>query len=265
MVVPTNNPMKLLAFLFFLVLSAESRSYCNDAAAPHPRLPSAEAYGSATHSAPHAALLAALNSNLAELQDRLRVDPGLQEVGVLCQQVRQEAEWYRDTEDITWSFVQECLLLMVALTRKLRHLLESFHQDRAPLHSRTPEAAPPLPPDVLSVTQQRTVGEVLQFVVTLGLCPYLSPGVGVALARRSAFGATVIEAVSCTAAPPPDRRLLVTILVLLELSETSSLGSLLLTRHLGDMMAALCQLGHHPRRPEGDTSEANKVYNPLTP
>nr|XP_023682878.1 transport and Golgi organization protein 6 homolog [Paramormyrops kingsleyae] len=116
----------------------------------------AEVHRSATHSAPHAALLAALNSNLAELQDRLRVDPGLQEVGVLCQQVRQETEWYRDTEDITWSFVQECLLLMVTLTRHLRHLLESFQQDRAPLHSRTPEAAPPLPPDVLSVAQQRT-------------------------------------------------------------------------------------------------------------
>ncbi|XP_072554692.1 transport and Golgi organization protein 6 homolog [Paramormyrops kingsleyae] len=220
--------------------------------------PIGEVHRSATHSAPHAALLAALNSNLAELQDRLRVDPGLQEVGVLCQQVRQETEWYRDTEDITWSFVQECLLLMVTLTRHLRHLLESFQQDRAPLHSRTPEAAPPLPPDVLSVAQQRTVGGALQFVVTLGLCPYLSPGVGVALARRSAFGATVIEAVSCTVAPPPDRRLLVTIHALLELSETSSLGTLLLTRHLGDVMAGLCQLGHHPRRPEGDTSEANK-------
>ncbi|XP_048828666.1 transport and Golgi organization protein 6 homolog [Brienomyrus brachyistius] len=217
--------------------------------------PIGEAHVSATHSA---ALLAALNSNLAELEERLRVDPGLQEVGVLCQQVRQEAEWYRDTEDITWRFVQECLLLMVTLTRHLRHLLESFCQDRAPLHSRTPEAAPPLPPDVLSVAQQRTVGAALQFVVTLGLCPYLSPGVGVALERRSAFGATVIEAVSRTVAPPPDRRLLVTILALLELSETSSLGTLLLTRHMGDIMAGLCQLGYHPRRPEGDTSEANK-------
>uniref|UniRef100_A0A3B3RHF4 Transport and golgi organization 6 homolog n=1 Tax=Paramormyrops kingsleyae TaxID=1676925 RepID=A0A3B3RHF4_9TELE len=156
--------------------------------------------GDATHSAPHAALLAALNSNLAELQDRLRVDPGLQEVGVLCQQVRQETEWYRDTEDITWSFVQECLLLMVTLTRHLRHLLESFQQDRAPLHSRTPEAAPPLPPDVLSVAQQRTVGGALQFVVTLGLCPYLSPGVKNILITTSVTlhcGITLEERLAC--------------------------------------------------------------------
>lgn len=40
------------------------------------------------------------------------------------------------------------------------------------------------PPDLLSVSQQKTIRTCLQFVVSMGLLPSLLPGVGVALAAR---------------------------------------------------------------------------------
>lgn len=201
------------------------------------------------------ALVSALQRNLSELQEHMSRGEELEEM-----EVRKDITWFCiDTDDLTWSFVQECLILLLCLARHLNRLLEAFHQNPTAPNPATPEAAPPLPPDVLSVAQQKTLGTVLQFVVTLGLCPYLAPGVGVPLALRSAFGAAVEGAVRHDVAPAGERRLLITTNVLLEVSALSSLATPVFTRHLGDIMAALCQLAYRPQRPEGDGTKSNKV------
>ncbi|XP_026873806.2 transport and Golgi organization protein 6 homolog isoform X2 [Electrophorus electricus] len=210
---------------------------------------------------PQEALLSALQRNQVELQERLAAVE-LEEARCLLEEVRGEVPWFcADTEDLTWRFVQECLLLLLCLARHLSRLLEAFSQSQtgpAPAKPHPPETAPPLPPDVLSVAQQKTLGSGLQFLVTLGLCPYLSLGVGVSLGLRSAFGAAVKGAVRCDAPPPCERRLLTTVMVLLEVSAVSSLATLVFTRHLGDLMAALCQLGYCPQRPEGEVTDSSK-------
>ncbi|KAK6318332.1 hypothetical protein J4Q44_G00116230 [Coregonus suidteri] len=207
------------------------------------------------------ALTAALQANQALLEERLQTEKGLDEVRSLREEVRAGVPWIcTDTEDVTWSFVQECLLLLLSLARNLTLQLELFNQAPRPAKSRlrTPEMAPPLPPDVLSVAQQKTLGAALQFVVSLGLCPYLAPGVGVPLGRRSAFGKMVEGLVCHDVAPVPERRLLTTTAVLLELSVLSSLATMVYTRHLGDVMAALCHLGYRPHRPEKGTTKEEK-------
>ncbi|KAM9481885.1 transport and Golgi organization protein 6 homolog isoform 2-T2 [Clarias gariepinus] len=205
-------------------------------------------------------LVSALQRNQLELKRML--DGGeLEEARRLLEEVRTETQWFcAHTEDLTWSFVQECLLLLLCLARNLCRLVEAFNRDSCPAVSnpRTPEAAPPLPPDVLSVAQQKTLGTVLQFLVTLGLCPYLVPGVGVSLALRSAFGVAVEGAVRRDVAPPCERRLFITTTVFLEVAAHSSLATLVFTRHLGDLMAALCQLGYRPHRPVGESAESSK-------
>ncbi|XP_026143171.1 transport and Golgi organization protein 6 homolog isoform X2 [Carassius auratus] len=205
------------------------------------------------------ALVSALQRNLSELQEHMSGSEELEEARKLLEEVRRDITWVcSDTDDLTWSFVQECLLLLLCLARHLNHLLKAFHQNPTAPNPATPEAAPPLPPDVLSVAQQKTLGIVLQFVVTLGLCPYLAPGVGVALGLRSAFGAAVEGAIRHDVAPAGERRLLITTNVLLEVSALSSLATPVFTRHLGDIMAALCQLGYRPKRPEEDSTNSNK-------
>ncbi|XP_029009112.1 transport and Golgi organization protein 6 homolog isoform X2 [Betta splendens] len=198
------------------------------------------------------ALQAALQANRALLLQRLESDSSLEEVRRLREEVMVAAVgWFSyETEDCTWSFVQECLLLLLAVARHLSTELECFKQGQAQTKRRTSEMAPPLPPDVLSVTHQKILGVTLQFVVSLGLCPYLSPGVGVSLGRRSTFGA-VVEKLACSGTmPAAGRRLLTTTNALLQFAELSSLATLVFTQHLGDVMAALCQLGYQPQQAE---------------
>ncbi|MEQ2159748.1 hypothetical protein GOODEAATRI_026385, partial [Goodea atripinnis] len=201
------------------------------------------------HTSQQEALHAALGANRALLLKQLQSDSSLQQVGRLREEVKAAADWFcSETQDITWSFVQECLLLLLTLTRHLTNELKRF-QEAQPSSSgrlRTPEMAPPLPPDVLSVSQQKTLSTALQFVVSLGLCPYLATGVGIPLGRRSAFGAVVEKLIQREASPPAGRRLLTTTRVLLQVSELATLATLVFTRHLGDVMAALCQLGYGP-------------------
>lgn len=208
------------------------------------------------------AVLAGLRSNRVLLLDQLQTDSSFQEVRRLRDEVMTAAEWFSgDTEDTAWGFVQECLLLLLTLARHLSIELEVFRQSRAPSAAKlhTPEMAPPLPPDILSVTQQRTLRAALQSVVSLGLCPYLAPGVGVPLGRRSAFGAMVEKLVRGGAVSAGRCRLLITTNVLLQLTELSSLATLVFTQHLGDVMAALCQLGYQPHRAERGGSEEEEV------
>ncbi|XP_029909812.1 transport and Golgi organization protein 6 homolog [Myripristis murdjan] len=210
------------------------------------------------------ALLAALQANRTLLLEQLHGEKRFEEVRRLREEVTAGATWLcSDTEDTTWCFVQECLLLLLSLAQHLSVQLELFNQTSTPSAARlrTPEMAPALSPDVLSVSQQKTLGAALQFVISLGLCPYLAPGVGVPLGRRSAFGAMVEGLVCGGAVPAADRRLLTTTTVLLQLAELSSLATLVFTRCLGDIMAALCQLGYRPHRAEGGGAQTEKELN----
>ncbi|KAI3371767.1 hypothetical protein L3Q82_024319, partial [Scortum barcoo] len=214
------------------------------------KAPTKEASTRDAQSSHQEALLAALRSNRAVLLQKLQSDSSFEAVRRLREEVVTMADWFcGDTEDATWGFVQECLLLFLALARHLSVELERSKQTpvASAAKQHTPEMAPPLPPDVLSVSQQKTLGVALQFVVSLGLCPYLAPGVGVPLGRRSAFGAMVEKLVCSEAVPAVGSRLLTTTNVLLQLAELSSPATLVFTRHLGDVMAALCQLGYQPQ------------------
>lgn len=213
------------------------------------------------------ALSAVLRANRASLLEQLQREAGFEQVRRLREEVITEASWFSsDTEDNTWGFVQECLLLLLALAQHLCVELEQFQQTPAPSAAKqqSPEMAPPLSPDVLSVSQQQTLGAALQFVVSLGLCPYLAPGVGVPLARRSAFG-TMVENLVCQGSKPAaGRRLFTTTSVLLQFAELSSLATLLFTRHLGDVMAALCQLGYLSQRTERCSTEEKVTHVDLS-
>ncbi|KAM8861636.1 transport and Golgi organization protein 6 homolog [Synchiropus picturatus] len=199
------------------------------------------------------ALLAALRENRSLLLEQLREQGRLEVARRLRADVLAGQQWFSDTGDVTWDFVQESLLLLLALARHLSSELERFHQTAARPgdQPRGPEMAPPLPPDVLSVSQQKTVAAALQFVVCLGVCPYLAPGVGLPLRHRSAFGALVEKVVQGGGVASATHRLWTSTTVLLKLAELSSLATLVVTRHLGDLMAALCQLGHQPLREDG--------------
>uniref|UniRef100_A0A8C3VWB1 Transport and golgi organization 6 homolog n=1 Tax=Catagonus wagneri TaxID=51154 RepID=A0A8C3VWB1_9CETA len=192
----------------------------------------------------HDILLATLKSNLAALEDKFLKDPHWKELKLLRDAVASEADWPQGSRDITWAFTAQTLLVLLCLKETMTRLAADFNPAKG--NPRTPEAAPALSPDTLSISQQKTVQSVLQFVVTLGVCPYLVPGVGVPLKYRTAFGAVVQDVVCLDAAPSATRRLYTSCRVLLSVAQNAALGSLIFCRHFGDIAAGLCQLGFCP-------------------
>uniref|UniRef100_A0A8D2DBP0 Transport and golgi organization 6 homolog n=1 Tax=Sciurus vulgaris TaxID=55149 RepID=A0A8D2DBP0_SCIVU len=181
----------------------------------------------------HDILLATLKSNLSALEDKLLKDPQWKKLKLLRDEIANKAEWPQNSVDITWSFTSQALLLLLCLKETMIRLVAAFNPGKP--NPRTPEVAPSLSPDTLSISQQKTVQSVLQFVVTLGVCPYLMPGVGVPLRYRTEFGAVVQDVVCLDAAPHATQRLY-----------TSC--KLDFCRHFGDITAGLCQLGFCPTK-----------------
>uniref|UniRef100_A0AAV2KYW9 Transport and golgi organization 6 n=1 Tax=Knipowitschia caucasica TaxID=637954 RepID=A0AAV2KYW9_KNICA len=218
-----------------------------------------------TQTSQEEALLSALQANRRCLLQHLDSDPGFSEVRRLRDDALPKEHWFSNDrdDDQSWSYVHECLLLLLALTRHLSLELDLFRQTPPQVNRvRTPEAAPPLPPDVLSVSQQKTLTTALQFIISLGVCPYLAPGVGIPLAHRSSFGAVVEKLTrNRTDKTLGQQRLFTVTNVLLKMAELSSLATLIFTRHLGDVMAALCQLGYQPHKKEKEMTEEAKHLN----
>uniref|UniRef100_A0A9L0T7N9 Transport and golgi organization 6 homolog n=1 Tax=Equus caballus TaxID=9796 RepID=A0A9L0T7N9_HORSE len=194
----------------------------------------------------HDVLLATLKSNLSAVEDKLLKDPHWKTLKLLRDEIANKAEWPQNSVDVTWSFTSQILLWLLCLKETMIHLAADFNPGKS--NPRTPEAAPALSPDTLSISQQKTVQSVLQFVVTLGVCPYLMPGVGVPLRYRTEFGAVVQDVVCLDAAPDATRRLYTSCRVLLNVAQHASLGSLIFCRHFGDIAAGLCQLGFCPTK-----------------
>ncbi|XP_058135777.1 transport and Golgi organization protein 6 homolog isoform X2 [Dasypus novemcinctus] len=194
----------------------------------------------------HDILLATLKSNLSALEAKFLKDPHWKRLKLLRDEIANKAEWPQNSVDTTWSFTSQTLLLLLCLKETMIHLAADFNSGQP--NPRTPEVAPALSPDTLSISQQKTVQSVLQFIVTLGVCPYLIPGVGVRLKDRTEFGAVVQDVVCLDAAPDATRRLYTSCSVLLNIAQHASLGSLIFCRHFGDIAAGLCQLGFCPSK-----------------
>ncbi|XP_073522171.1 transport and Golgi organization protein 6 homolog isoform X2 [Phyllobates terribilis] len=215
--------------------------------------------GSSDHNADkRAALLSTLQFNASALEEELKQVSKWKPLVTFREKVSNNSSWLNESlqsqADPSWKFTSQALLLLLCLKESMIELAKSFRPCKPNL--RTPEAAPPLSPDTLSIAQQRTVQSALQFVVSMGICPYLLPGIGLPLQQRSEFGALVCSMVSCDLPQVRTRRLHITCMCLLEVSRHSSLGNLFFTQHLGDLMAGLCQLGYCPTK--GNTDEGAK-------
>uniref|UniRef100_A0A8C6RMG2 Transport and golgi organization 6 n=1 Tax=Nannospalax galili TaxID=1026970 RepID=A0A8C6RMG2_NANGA len=201
---------------------------------------------SSLQSTKHDVLLDTLKSNLSALEDKFLKDAQWKKLKLLRNEMARRAEWPQNSTDVTWTFTSQTLLLLLCLKETMIRLVADFSPGKP--NPRTPEAAPALSPDTLSVSQQKTFQSVLQFVVTLGVCPYFMPGVGIPLRYRTEFGAVVQDVVCLEAAPHGARRLYTSCRVLLDVAQHSSLGSLIFCRHFGDIAAGLCQLGFCPTK-----------------
>ncbi|XP_077167006.1 transport and Golgi organization protein 6 homolog isoform X2 [Paroedura picta] len=195
-----------------------------------------------------ASLLESLSRRVTGLEERLRLEPRWDELRRLMSEASGELRWATPCPDTAWTFTAQLLLLLLCLKRCMVLLAAAHHPPPPPPDPERAEAAPPLGPDALSISQEDTVRGALQLVAALGLCPYLLPGVGLPLRRRTEFSTLVQHVVSPGSSTGATRRLYATCCVLLDIAQHPSLGSLLLTRHLGDLLAGLCQLAFAPTK-----------------
>ncbi len=157
-----------------------------------------------------------------------------------------------DNVNITtrWRYVLTILKLLVVLKNVTEEAVRTFNRQRSEVKLSNPDAAAgPMPPDTLSFKQQKAVLASLQFVVCLGLVPCLHPGVGLPLSARSGF-AQLLQSGEETHLSQTDKdtRLRYCTKVLLQCMKLPSLGGLILSRHLGDLLAALCQICYAPKQ-----------------
>ena len=146
-----------------------------------------------------------------------------------------------DKDEIRWTFVKICLELLKLLKESLVSLLASEKNSDQKAEKRGNEA-PPLPVDSLGVHDQKTVLTAIQFVVILGICPNLVSGVGLPVEMRSGFAA----ALNIHCSIKSERRLFECVITLVDCIAQRTLGALVLSRHLGDILSGLLQICYAP-------------------
>ncbi|XP_078383567.1 transport and Golgi organization protein 6 homolog [Oculina patagonica] len=156
-----------------------------------------------------------------------------------------KADLMRRKDEIRWTFVEICLELLKLLKESLVSLMANVKSnDQKPEQKakKRGNEAPPLPADSLGVGDQKTVLTAIQFVVILGICPNLISGVGLPVEKRSGF-ASVLN-IHCNF--KSERRLFECINTLVDCISQPSLGALVLSRHLGDILSGLLQICYAP-------------------
>ena len=168
-------------------------------------------------------------------------------------------------KDVRWRFVLYCLKLMQLLKESIERSMAEFKQSQKLEEGKTygPTDAPPLSPDTLSFGQQKTILTALQFITCLGIVPNLEYGVGIPLENRSGFGQILGGSQKN---PDEERRarLLQIIKVLMECVQQPSLGGLILSRHIGDLLAVLVQLIYSNAKKESTTKSTDKCPSEVT-
>ncbi|XP_052233496.1 transport and Golgi organization protein 6 homolog isoform X2 [Dreissena polymorpha] len=168
------------------------------------------------------------------------------EFEALLQQWQQSSDEIEVSNFTRWTFVQYCLKCLDLLQSSLKRSLGEYEQALKSKQYTNNDHNPLMSPDTLSFSEQKVVKSCLQFVVCLGLCVNLEPGVGIPLHARSSFS-PLVKSTDDTSVFNEERKesqLFQCVQVLMACVFNSALGTILLTEHLVDILAALLQLNH---------------------
>ncbi|CAH1779818.1 unnamed protein product [Owenia fusiformis] len=152
---------------------------------------------------------------------------------------------------IKWTFVGTIVKLLKCLKEAIDAKCVKDTEGRAAFEAaeekKPGKNAPKLSDDVLSFAQQKIILTAIQFLVCLGICPNLVPGLGLPLKSRSEFASFLVtSSKEKIGILEMNYRLFTCIDILLECIESPSLGSIILSRHLGDILAGLLQISYAP-------------------
>lgn len=172
-----------------------------------------------------------------------------------CHKLRQKC----NAELTIQTYLEVCQVLLFTLHEVIQQKMTQFKKTEK--RELKPNEAPPLAPEILSVNHQKIVLSILQFIAVLGVCPHLQPGVGIPLERRSEFGKLVLESSVFPNKSCQENyvSLLKTVWVLVTCLGSRSLGQIILSRHLGDILAALLQIVYGRQDAEAESGRISVV------
>jgi len=126
---------------------------------------------------------------------------------------------------------------------------------------------PSLDPDVLSISQQKNVSSLLEMIVVLGILPNLVPGVGLPLEKRSDFLQEIIKDIPQRKILDKYKQLVYSVESLLDIAKHRSFTTLVMTKHISDLLTALIQMSYAPlmKPVNSDDNAAATVTCPTAP
>jgi len=141
------------------------------------------------------------------------------------------------TESV-FDYVRCCVHALVNLKLELVNALEEQKKEDL--------KGPKLDADTLSIAQQKNVNSILEMMIVLGILPNVLPGVGVAIHKRSDFLQLIIKDLPKLKILDQYKQLVFTLDALLDLAHHRSLSTLVLTKHMSDILASLVQISYAP-------------------
>jgi len=154
--------------------------------------------------------------------------------------------------DIYFDYVRCCVNALINLKFELTSIASSGGQEESGSAS-----GPKLELDALSIVQQKNVSALVQMILALGVLPNLLPGVGTPVDKRSNFLKTVVQNIPERAILERYKQLVFSLESLLELSRYKQFNTLIVTKHLGDILGCLVQIAHAPLIKPKDEDETS--------
>jgi len=152
--------------------------------------------------------------------------------------------------DLFFDYVRCCVNALINLKFELNKISHEHEPKSALGGVPKPEA------DMLSISQQRNVSALVEMVLALGILPNLLPGVGLAVEKRSLFLQTILKSIPERPILERYKQLVFSIESLLELAKYKQFNTLIVSKHLGDVLGCLIQVAHAPLMKPKD-EEAN--------
>ncbi|TRY61857.1 hypothetical protein TCAL_11238 [Tigriopus californicus] len=175
--------------------------------------------------AEHKRMFRVLSELIRPLEDKIRIvsqpqekiNPDLALDAILAQKVP-------DAQDVRWTFVSQILAHLTEIAQSLKGSFDVL----------------------LSVQEQKDISTAMQLVIALGILPNLIPEVGLSIEKRSKFIQTCLASQKDIHIDQKYWKLVSVAKGLLTLVEEPLLSEVILSKHLGDMLAMFIQLGYAP-------------------
>ena len=187
-----------------------------------------------------------LQTNLHQLDSRL-TDDNFRHLVSDGTEADGEHDHQAASSSVEWQYVCRILQLLHKLSFILLRSGSSENSEQTSQKPKRPQDAPPLSKAALSISHIQTVKTALEFLACLGLCPNLSPGVGIPVQHRSKLltsaplDAATLAEISFSF-ELKRARLSACVCALAEMFTVPELQSIIVSSHLNDMLAAVLEL-----------------------